>query len=354
MQEQQVAAPTVEAQTKSLLDQIVDRQAEVASRYMPVMSTDQAVKRMKAIADLKELVLKEGTDYGAIPGTDKPVLLKPGAEKICAFFGYVPQYEVVGEIEDWAGAQFGEPLFYYRYRCSLMKDGAAVGQGEGSCNSWESKYRYRNASRKCPACGKETIIKGKAEYGGGWLCFAKKGGCGAKFDAGDKAIEAQEVGRVANPDFADIVNTVQKMGQKRAYIAATLSATGASQWFTQDMEDMPAEPTQEQIRREASKVDTGGAPVGTKQAAQNVAQRKIAEAQAKPADGNRLPVDFKTIMARFAEMKGVIGEERYYAVLADIGGEACKHANQLGDMQRFQAAYDAMLAIARGGEEVPA
>jgi hypothetical protein len=33
----------------------------------------------------------------------------------------------------------------------------------------------------CPTCGKPSMIKGKAEYGGGWLCFKKKGGCGAKF-----------------------------------------------------------------------------------------------------------------------------------------------------------------------------
>lgn len=34
----------------------------------------------------------------------------------------------------------------------------------------------------CPACGKKgSIIKGKEEYGGGYLCFKKKGGCGAKF-----------------------------------------------------------------------------------------------------------------------------------------------------------------------------
>lgn len=34
----------------------------------------------------------------------------------------------------------------------------------------------------CPDCGKASaVIRGKAEYGGGWLCFKKKGGCGAKW-----------------------------------------------------------------------------------------------------------------------------------------------------------------------------
>ena len=34
---------------------------------------------------------------------------------------------------------------------------------------------------ECPKCGAEAIIKGKEEYGGGWLCWKEKGGCNAKF-----------------------------------------------------------------------------------------------------------------------------------------------------------------------------
>ncbi|KKM17042.1 hypothetical protein LCGC14_1679670, partial [marine sediment metagenome] len=34
----------------------------------------------------------------------------------------------------------------------------------------------------CPECGQPTIIKGKEEWGGGWVCWKKEGGCGAKFD----------------------------------------------------------------------------------------------------------------------------------------------------------------------------
>jgi len=36
---------------------------------------------------------------------------------------------------------------------------------------------------------------------------------------------------------ADVVNTVQKMAQKRSLVAAVLNATNASDWFTQDVED---------------------------------------------------------------------------------------------------------------------
>src|SRR5205085_1753732 len=78
---------------------------------------------------------------------------------------------------------------------------------------------------------------------GGWLCFAKKGGCGAKFLAGDPNIESQPTGRVLNPDIADQVNTIQKMAQKRALVAATLLAVNASEFFTQDLEDMYVDAT---------------------------------------------------------------------------------------------------------------
>ena len=70
-------------------------------------------------------------------------------------------------------------------------------------------------------------------------CFVKRGGCGTKFPDGDAAIESQAVGRIHNPDIADVVNTVQKMAQKRSLVAATLLAVNASEFFTQDIEDAP-------------------------------------------------------------------------------------------------------------------
>ena len=43
--------------------------------------------------------------------------------------------------------------------------------------------------------------------------------------------------RVSNEDIPDLINTIQKMAQKRALVAATLIATSASEFFTQDVED---------------------------------------------------------------------------------------------------------------------
>ena len=205
----------------------------------PAATVHDALGRYQAMKDFVSGVLKSKVDYGVIPGTsDKPTLLKPGAEKLAAFFGLTPTFPVVERINDWTGQDHGgEPFFLRDYKCQLYRGGELAGEGCGSCNSWESKYRYRNANRVCPQCGAEAIIKGKAEYGGGFICFAKKGGCGAKFADNDPAITDQQVGKTRNPDIFDQVNTIDKMAQKRALIAAVLIATNASDYFTQDIED---------------------------------------------------------------------------------------------------------------------
>jgi ssDNA-binding Zn-finger/Zn-ribbon topoisomerase 1 len=220
---------------------IVANSSEIEqARFMPVMSLSLAVQRRDVIIQAVRDLMKAEQDFGVIPGTQKPTLYQPGADKLNNLFGLVPRFETVERTEDWTGAQHGgESFFSYTVKCRLYRGDFLMGEGDGSCNSWESKYRYRSAERTCPNCGKPTIIKGKAEYGGGWICFAKKGGCGAKFSDNDPAIKEQIVGRVPNPDIADVVNTVLKMANKRAKIAATLNATSAHEFFTQDVEDMP-------------------------------------------------------------------------------------------------------------------
>lgn len=220
---------------------VVPQQQQLARNedvFMPIMSMEVALARRYAIIEFTKQIMVQDQDFGTIPGTNKPTLLKPGAEKLCNFFGLEPEFTPIIEDADWTGALHNGEMFYYvRYRCRLLRQERVLGVGEGSCNSWESKYRWRQGSRKCPQCGQESIIAGKAEYGGGWLCYKKKSGCGQKFETNDPAITGQVVGRVPNPDVADVVNTIQKMAQKRALVAATLIATSASEFFTQDLDD---------------------------------------------------------------------------------------------------------------------
>lgn len=123
--------------------------------------------------------MQKDVDYGVIPGTRKPTLLKPGAEKLCRLFSLRPSYQLIDYITD-----FEKPLFHYHYRCSLIKSGEMVGQGDGNCNSLENKYK-------------------KQQY-----------------------------------KVFDLTNTICKIAQKRALVAAVLSSCGASEFFTQDIESL--------------------------------------------------------------------------------------------------------------------
>jgi hypothetical protein len=233
------AEKTMSEELRPEIARLTDALAPVdRSQFMPAMSIELAVERYNTITEFVSRVLRRDVDYGMIPGTDKLTLLKPGAEKLTTFFGLSTRFQLLERIEDWTGEDHGgEPFFYYLYRCQLFRGDLLVAEADGSCNSRETKYRYRDAQRVCPECHQAAIIKGKEEYGGGWLCFRKKGGCGAKFPVGDATIESQQTGRVPNAEIADQVNTIQKMGQKRSLIAATLLAVNASEFFTQDVED---------------------------------------------------------------------------------------------------------------------
>jgi hypothetical protein len=181
-------------------------------------------------------VMKDGEHYGNMPFQkegDKKVLFKSGSEKLGFTFRLAPSYEI--HERDLPNGHREVRVITTLTHISSRE---VWGEGVGCASTMESKYRYRNSERKCPHCTKETIIKGKEEYGGGWLCFAKRGGCGAKFKDGDAAIEKQVPGRVEHTDPADYYNTVLKIAKKRSQVDATLSATAASDIFTQDLDDM--------------------------------------------------------------------------------------------------------------------
>lgn len=197
---------------------------------------DQEAEQRNLLGRYIQTQMQEGTDYGVIPGTKTRTLLKPGAEKLTQLFRCVPRYVIEEKIENWETG-----LFFYRFSCQVVTqgDGFVVAEGVGSCSTYESRYRWRTANRKCPACGKETIIKQKEEKGGNWLCLGNdKGGCWAKFDKADAAITGQATGRVQNPDLHDQANTVLKMAKKRALVDAAISLARCSDIFTQDVEDM--------------------------------------------------------------------------------------------------------------------
>lgn len=283
----------------------------------PVVGVDDAKAKFEQVRQYTASCLTKDVDYGTVPGVAKPSLFKPGAEKLGSLFGLTPKFKVVDKIMNWTGEgnPDNEPFFYFEYKCELYRGGEFVSSCDASCNSWEKKYRYRKVSAeiRCPVCGKvNTIIKGKKEYGGGWLCYNKKGGCGQKFADNDPVItsQAQKTEEVRNFDTAEQVNTFQKMAQKRAYVGAILIACNLSEYYTQDVEDMSRGsyapdpmPVPDMVEGEFTQVSQSQRG----QAATNGAKTyNSAPAQQKPVQDQKKPFDEVEYLTKFEHPQNVI------------------------------------------------
>jgi ribosomal protein L37AE/L43A len=203
--------------------------AAVALHAEPALpSLASTLRHVALVQEILKNVMRNGTHYGAsFPGDQKKNLLKPGADALALAFRLVPDFAL-------AERDLGHDHREFQVTCRLLTQatGTLIATGVGSCSTKESKYRYRNEKPKCPSCGQATVIKTKRGY---W-CAPDKGGCGANPEAAD--IESQPRGKTENPDIADVYNTVLKIAKKRAYVDATITATAASDLFTQDLEDL--------------------------------------------------------------------------------------------------------------------
>ncbi len=124
--------------------------------------------------------LVEKIDYGTIPYCgNKEVLFKAGAEKLLRLFRLRPTFDLIDKIVDYE-----TELFHYHYCCSLYRFGELVGQCDGIANSREKKF----------------------------------------------------IKQINNKDYS-VINTLCKMSQKRSMVGAVLIVCGASEYFSQDLED---------------------------------------------------------------------------------------------------------------------
>jgi len=176
-------------------------------------------KTIEKIAQWQHLVqtnLKEGKDYGTIPGTSKPTLYKSGAEKIIMLGKLRSTFEILDETKDWENE-----FFQFEIRWNLWVGEVIIAQGVGLCSSKEDKYRYRwvNENRLTNNVNKDS------------LPYRVKSG---------KYGEYKQY-RVENEDICSMANTILKMAKKRAEIDAALLVGSLSELFTQDVEDLPAE-----------------------------------------------------------------------------------------------------------------
>lgn len=182
------------------------------------ISPTEARRRLQELQAFVKSVMHEGEDYGTIPGTKKPTLYKPGAEKLCEVYCLGWHYEDVEIVQDW-----GEGFFFYRKRAVLFsrRDGRTICEGVGSCNSREDKYAWRWLfENELPAGTDKKELHSERRT-------SKKSG------------KPYTVYRVPNADPYSLVNTIEKMAAKRALVDAAKGATRSSGIFTQDVEDLP-------------------------------------------------------------------------------------------------------------------
>jgi predicted RNA-binding Zn-ribbon protein involved in translation (DUF1610 family) len=161
----------------------------------PDIEIEKALQMRETFNKLFSTLLQQGIDFDRIPGTDKPTLLKPGADLLCQVFHFASgEPKLLSSIEN-----LEKGIFSYTVSVPIIHRDTQilVSTGIGSANSYEVKYKYRYVDSE----------------------------------------EGEKV-RVINPDPADQQNTLVKMAAKRAYIDGVLKATGASRMFTQDIEDM--------------------------------------------------------------------------------------------------------------------
>ena len=161
-------------------------QIEVVPR--PQISLNEMEKAIREMQDFVNKLFVEGEHYGVIVKGQKPTLLKPGAELLLNLYGYGLKMEKVKEVEDW-----DKPFFYYEYKAIVYskRGGWVEAEGFGSANSKEKKWAFDRYGKPQPP-----------EY------------------------------------IYSMVNSIQKIAQKRAMVAPTLIACRASALFTQDLEDM--------------------------------------------------------------------------------------------------------------------
>lgn len=181
----------------------------------------------KKLADMKQKlnltkeffreVMQEGVDYGIIPGTDKPTLLKPGAEGLCEFYNFAPTIASKVEDKNFESGYYGVDI---TIRLIHRGSGAIIGEGVGHANTFESRYRWRWMSEKDLPKGvdKENLVsKERSGKYGNYKSY-----------------------RMENDDMHSIWNTVLKMAKKRALVDATLAATRSSGIFTQTEQELEA------------------------------------------------------------------------------------------------------------------
>ena len=181
------------------------------------LSAGDVRAQVNLIQEVMQSVMKDGTHFGKVPGAgDKPTLFKAGAEKLAATFRLA--IDPIAEELSY-GDEFRVRVVA---RITEMGSGRFLGAGVGEASSAESKYQWRAA-----VCAEEFDAAPENQRRVKW----------------NKAYPPKPAWsqKQVRMNVADVANTVLKMAKKRAMVDGILTVTGASDIFTQDIEELPRE-----------------------------------------------------------------------------------------------------------------
>lgn len=165
-----------------------DEAAPVPVHFDAGAALSRMIEHTRAMARIVKEAMTEGHDFGVIPGTKKPSLYQPGADKLLTAFSLYAKPRL---LESTVTPEFVSRTYtidvYHR------DSGALIASCAGSCNSAEDRFYRKAGGQRMPV-------------------FA---------------------------DARECMNTIDKMAQKRAKVGAAINALAIADLFTQDVEDLP-------------------------------------------------------------------------------------------------------------------
>lgn len=225
------------------------------------LTAKEVKAQVNLIQEVMNAVMKKDVHYGVIPGCKQPSLYKAGAEKILSTF----RISVEPIVEDLSNHD--EIKYRVTARGVHQGTGIFVGAGIGECSSNEDKYKWRGAISDAEWNATSEDRK-RIKY--------------CKPTDWNKQGEIRQIR--TNP--ADLANTVLKMAKKRAQVDLTLTATAASDCFTQDLEDIPDEYDNIKGPAAASGKPSTEAPKKKEAATAEVVQGEVVTVQIKEIKEN--------------------------------------------------------------------
>jgi hypothetical protein len=164
------------------------------------------------ILSVMKTCMKQGQDYGVIPGCLLPSLYKSGAEKLLSTFRISIENPIVVDLSTEDERRYRVTI--RAYSCSGLFLGSAVGE----CSSNEDKYKWKKA-----ICDEEFDDTPENMRRTKWKVY--KGG--SKYQI-----------KQIRTNISDVANTVLSMACKRPIVSVTRMVTAASDLFTQDIENL--------------------------------------------------------------------------------------------------------------------